>query len=130
MVPNAFIFVVFYGSEQCSDENPQNFSAWGKVLSVRDQKRSGRENHLIFESTTETCSKQYFSMIFVGYSSKIFCDFDGFPQISQFLHTVLTASTRRSGSKCVHFRGVLWIRAIFRSKSTKFQRLGQSVTGT
>ena len=71
-----------------------------------------------------------FSMIFVGYSSLIFSDFDGFPQISQFLHTALTASTRRIGSKCVHFRGVLWIRAIFGSKSTKFRRLGQSVTGT
>ena len=53
-----------------------------------------------------------------------------FPQISQFLHTAQTASTRRIGSKCVHFRGVLWIRAIFGSKSTKFRRLGQRVTGT
>ena len=98
----------FYGSEQFSDQNPQNFSAWGKVLQVRDQKRSGRENHLILESTTETCSKHDFSMIFVGYSSMIFSDFDGFPQISQFLHTALTASTRRIGSKCVHFRGFGW----------------------
>ena len=130
MVPNAFIFVEFYGSEQFSDQNPQNFGVWGKVLPVRDQKRSERENHVILESTTETCSKHDFSMIFVGYSSRIFSDFDGFPQISQFLHTALTASTRRIGSKCVHFRRVLWIRAIFGSKSTKFRRLGQSVTGT
>ena len=100
-----------------------------KVLPVRDQKRSGRENHLTLESTTETCSKHDFSMIFVGYSSTIFCDFDGFPQISQFLHTVLTASRERIGSTCVHFRGFGWIRAIFGSKSTKFRRLGQSVTG-
>ena len=118
------------GSEQFSDQNPQNFGAWGKVLPERDPKRSGRENHMILESATETCSKHDFSMIFVGYSSMIFCDFDGFPQISQFLHTALTASTRRIGSKCVHFRGALWIRAIFGSKSTKFRRLGQSVTGT
>ena len=75
-----------------------------KVLAVRDQKRSGRENHIILESTTETCSKHDFSMIFVGYSSMIFCDFDGFPQISQFLHTVLAASRMRIGSTCVHFR--------------------------
>ena len=108
MVPNAFIFVEFYGSEQFSDQNPQNFGVWGKVLPVRDQKRSERENHLILESTTETCSKHDFSMIFVGYSSRIFSDFDGFPQISQFLHTALTASTRRIGSKCVHFRGFGW----------------------
>ena len=72
----------------------------------------------------------FYISIFVGYSSRNFSDFDGFPQISQFLHTALTASTRRIGSKCVHFRGVLWIRAIFGSKSTKFRRLGQSVTGT
>ena len=110
--------------------NPQNFGVWGKVSPVRDQKRSERPNHLILESTIETCSKHDFSMIFVGYSSTIFCDFDGFPQISQFLHTSLTASTRRIGSKCFHFRDILWIRAIFGSKSTKFRRLGQSVTGT
>ena len=60
----------------------------------------------------------------------IFCDFDGFPQISQFLHTVLIASRRRIGSKCVHFHGFGGIRAIFGSKSTQFRRLGQSVTGT
>ena len=78
------------------------------MLPVRDQKRSERENHVILESTTETCSKHDFSMIFVGYSSRIFSDFDGFPQISQFLHTALTASTRRIGSKCVHFRGFGW----------------------
>ena len=102
LVPHASIFVEFYGSEQFSDQNPQNFGVWGKVVPVRDQKRSGRENHSILESTTETCSKHDFSMIFVGYSSRIFSDFDGFPQISQFLHTVLTASTRRIGAKCVH----------------------------
>ena len=78
------------------------------MLAVRDQKRSERKNHVILESTTETCSKHDFSMIFVGYSSMIFSDFDGFPQISQFLHTALTASTRRSGSKGVHFRGFGW----------------------
>ena len=54
----------------------------------------------------------------------IFCDFDGFPQISQFLHTVLAASTMRIGSTCVHFRGVLWIRSIFWSKSTNISALG------
>ena len=108
MGPNAFIFVDLDGSEQFSGENPQKFGAWSKVLPERDQKRSGRENHMILESNTETCSKHDFSMIFVGYSSMIFCDFDGFPQISQFLHTVLTASTRRIGSKYVHFRGFGW----------------------
>ena len=100
------------------------------MLPERDQKRSGRENRIILESATETCSKHDFSMICVGYSSRIFCDFDGFPQISQFLHTVLTASWRRIASKGVHFRGFGWIRAIFWSKSTKFRHLGQSVTGT
>ena len=87
-----FIVVDLYGSENISDQNPQNFGTWGKVLPERDQKRSGRENHIILESATETCSKHDFSLIFVGYSSRIFCDFDGFPKISQFLHTVLTAS--------------------------------------
>ena len=77
-VPHAFIFVDLDGSEQFSDENPQNFGAWGKVLPVRDQKRSERENHIILESTTETCSKHDFSIIFVGYASRIFCDLDGF----------------------------------------------------
>ena len=76
------------GSDKFSDQNPKKFGAWSKVLPERDQKRSGRENHMILESNTETCSKHDFSMIFVGYSSRIFCDFDGFPQISQFLHTV------------------------------------------
>ena len=109
MLPKAFIFVDLDGSEQFSDQNPQNFGTWGKVLPERDQKRSGRENHIILESATETCSKHDFSLIFVGYSSRIFCDFDGFPQISQFLHTVLTASRRRIGSKGVHFR-VFFIR--------------------
>ena len=125
MVPNAFIFVEFYGSEQFSDQNPQNFGARGKVLPVRDQKRSGRENHVILESTTETCSKHDFSMIFVGYSSRIFSDFDGFPQLSQFLHTVLTASRRRIGSKCVHFHGSIWMDpSIFRIKIRKNSALG------
>ena len=47
-----------------------------------------------------------------------------------FLHTVLTVSRKRIASKYVHFRGFWWIRSIFWSKSTKFRRLGQSVTGT
>ena len=89
----------FDGSEQFSGQNPQNFGAWGKVLPERDQKRSGRENHIILESATETCSKHDFSMIFVGYSSRIFYDFQGFSQISMFLHTVLSASRKRIASK-------------------------------
>ena len=97
------------GSEQFSDENPQNFGAWGKVSPERDQKRSGRENNIILESATETCSKHDFSLIFVGYSSRIFYDFHEFSQISTFLHTVLTACRKRIASKGVHFR-VFFIR--------------------
>ena len=114
----------------CKVLDSAKFCAWSKALPERDQKRSRRGNHMILESNTETCSKHDFSMIFVGYSSRILCEFDGFPQISQFLHTVLTASRMRIGSKCVHFHGFGWIRAIFGSKSTKILRLEQSVTGT
>ena len=63
------------GSEQFSGENSQKLYPWSKVLPERDQKRSGRENHMVLESNTETCSKHDFSMIFVGYSSRISCDF-------------------------------------------------------
>ena len=55
---------------------------------------------------TQNGAVSFFSIL--EYSSRIFSDFDGFPQISQFLHTALTASTRRIGSKCVHFRGFGW----------------------
>ena len=74
----AFILWILYASEQFSDENPWNFDARCKALPERDQKRSGRENRVILQSVTWPCSKRDFSVIFVGYSSRIFDDFQGF----------------------------------------------------
>ena len=48
LLPNTFIFVDFYGSEQFSGQNPWNFGAWGKVISERDQKRSERKKLPVF----------------------------------------------------------------------------------
>ena len=105
MRSNAFIFVDFDGSEQFSGQNPQNFGDCGKVLPERDQKRSRRENHIILQSVTWTCSKHDFSLIFVGYSSRIFDDFRRFSRISTFLRMVLMATRKRIVIKCVNFRG-------------------------
>ena len=126
----AFISWISYGSEQFSDENPWNFGAYYKALPWRDQNRSGRENHAFLKSVTWTCSKLHFPSIFVGYSSRIFCDFHGFSHISSFSRIVLHASRRQIASKHVHFLDSVWIRAIFGWKSMKFRRLVQSVTGT
>ena len=83
LLPKTFIFRGFrYGPEQFSDENPQNFGAWGEVLPERGQKRSGHENHAFLQSVTLTCSKHDFSSNFVGYWSRIFDDFQGFSYIS------------------------------------------------
>ena len=94
-----------YGPEQFSDENPQNFGAWGEVLPERGQKRSGHENHVFLQSATLTCSKHDFSSNFVGYWSRIFDDFHGFSHISAFLRIVLNASRRQIASKNLNHDG-------------------------
>ena len=38
--------------QNLSGQNPLNFGDWGKVLPERDQRRSGRENHVILQSVT------------------------------------------------------------------------------
>ena len=116
MLSNAFIFVDFDGFEQFSGQNPLNFGDWGKVLLERDQRRSGRENHVILQSVTWTCSKHDFSLIFVGYSSMIFDDFRRFSRISTFLRMVLIATRKQIAIKCVHFRGFLMDSSNFQVK--------------
>ena len=96
---------IFDGFEQFSNQNSSNFGDWGKVLPERDQKRCGRENHMILQSVTWTCSKHDFSLIFVGYSSRIFDEFRRFARISTFLRMVLMATRKRIAIECVHFRG-------------------------
>ena len=97
-----------------SVKNTRNFGAWCKALPERDQKRSGRENRVILQSVTWTCSKPDFSSIFVGYSSRIFDDFGGFSCFSMFLCIVLNASGKQMALKRAHFLDFVSIRAIFR----------------
>ena len=97
-----------------SVKNPRNFCPWCKALPERDQKRSRRENRVILQSVTWTCSKRDFSSLFVEYASRIFDDFGGFSYFSMFLCIVLHASGKQIALKGAHFLDFVSIRAIFR----------------